>query len=310
MQDTTTDSTTQTQAGEQNAREKINVEGIPSPDLFEQDVNAGHSEKPSDQSEIEVPDIDPVNPVYPAFTPTVEDQLLTDFKKDVAEIKAAGVGLIAATGKFEAKCKNAAVGVLAKIFGIKLKYFANAPEGTVKLLMEELRKITNLNVNKNTTVYHLLSRYYRGSDRQKASADAKVLMAAEEYQLFEVTESTFATWLQSMGGYDAVVKNSSKTTISNAPSKRIPKSEGERKALYKKAREIALTLNAAGQMKHVFSIPEDSMPEMTNALKADYANKFNLIAVQIVDGQLVFGKFYPYLENPIKSGIPQLGEDD
>jgi hypothetical protein len=312
MQLTTTQSATQTQPAAESARQKFSVEVMHLPDVFADDSEAKQSDT-NDVCDIELPEIapvgDPVKNAIASHSDLWEEKIVKDFRNDVVLIQNHAAGMEKAVRQFARNCDAAVYGTLAKIHGMNLKYFVAAPAGQIKFLLEELGERTKVKVTRRTEAPHLLSRLYRGADRQKASADAKVLIAACEETEMTVTEENFVEWLAKKGGYNAVVKGIDTGTMksrANKPSdKPMAKTQAERKKWFKTAVEALDTMKRSGQMKEVFAVDTDSFPEMCERLMWDSTQGFRMLVAAEVDGKLVFHSFYPDLMKTVEEHIPK-----
>jgi hypothetical protein len=136
-------------------------------------------------------------------TPFDKEKILTELGNELSAIYALGNELrIEADG-----VQDKAIAGLAKILGVRRKFFDSAtPEAIVALmngLYKECKDRGLKGKTARTTEFHFLSRIFRKSDRKQASADAKILIRAyDEGQ----TEETFAAWVKVHKGLNNILK--------------------------------------------------------------------------------------------------------
>lgn len=148
---------------------------------------------------------DSVNSILPAdlekMTRGIEDKnakFIKEFDLEVYMLKRAGNALREATALRESKSYHTAVGGLAAIFAVYHKYFHLKDATETAPLMKNLREQAEMKgANKKTTVLHLLSRVYRGSDDQQCSSDAKILKIALEEG---IAANGFRAWVDGIKG--------------------------------------------------------------------------------------------------------------
>lgn len=142
---------------------------------------------------------------------------------------------------------------LSKILGIAQDIYGKASILEKEELMDHLRQRCRSDglkkIDKRTTIFHLLSRQFRGSDRKQASSDAKILDRADKEGQ---SEKTFCDWVKNLGGLNNI-KNSSalKNQKSDNPKKT---SETESKPKHKHERKFVVAFHdeaIPGMFKHL-----------------------------------------------------------
>ncbi|CAE6768429.1 hypothetical protein [Paraburkholderia domus] len=150
------------------------------------------------------------NTANDAPEPFDEETVLPLFRTDVAVIGDAGRELETKETAYSNKTQGLAIKALAKILGLRHKYFNPVADDTVAIdtLKDELYKLCERKrQSKATSEYHLFSTILRKNDRKQASADAKVLKRAHaEGQ----TEESFADWVKTNGNLSDIVKKVNK----------------------------------------------------------------------------------------------------
>lgn len=193
-----------------------------------------------------------------AHEPFDEETILPLLQKDVAAIRKAGEELETEKTEYHNKTQELAIKALAKILGLRHKYFNPIVDDTVAIdtLKDELYKqCERKRQSKATSEFHLFSMILRKKDRKQASADAKVLQRAHaEGQ----TEETFADWVKKNHNLSDIVKkvnreqrDTQKAKEQKERAKRAAK--GKAKALFDAAFEASWT--------HVGGYRRDELPE-------------------------------------------------
>ncbi|NHH82137.1 enoyl-CoA hydratase/isomerase family protein [Burkholderia gladioli] len=164
--------------------------------------NADHPEMDphvTEEPEKTVPDLNKTVKRSP-----LSDELLNEFRSELRELNQIDKDAHSADSEYHSKAQAKAVSALAKIMGIRRAYFDEAAPEVTAALMETLRQWCRSNgiknISKRTTEFHLLSRFFRKSDRRQASADALVLIRAHNEGQ---TEQTFPQWVADKGGLTA-----------------------------------------------------------------------------------------------------------
>lgn len=126
----------------------------------------------------------------------------------------------------ESAVQTKATVALSKILGIAQDIYGKASISEKEELMAHLRQRCRADglkkIDKRTTIFHLLSRQFRGSDRKQASADAKILDRADKEKQ---TEKTFCDWVKELGGLNNI-KNYNPTSVDRDGSRTVrPKKE-------------------------------------------------------------------------------------
>jgi hypothetical protein len=215
-----------------------------------------------------------------AALPSEPERLKSVFKLNVDAIKSYGKTL---PERIEGFARNAVIHDLGEIVGVLHKFFVGASDEQVTTLKNELWKEVDINYNVNTSECHLLSRVYRGSNRRKASADAKVLKAAIADG---ITQAAFPDWVKSNGGYDAIVKSNSKNSTKEPSEPKKP----DAKALWGWASESINAMIENGQMSDPFSFDESDWPELCKKLSPDFENGCSVVLVNRTGGVIHFRK--------------------
>lgn len=186
-----------------------------------------------------------------------EDKILPVFRKELGEIFDLGTRLDQIEKKYQEKGQDKAIKALAKLLGVRRKYFDDITPEVGKVLFEDLyQQCKNHGLKgrtKRTTEFHLLSRLYRQSDRKQASADAKILIRAHNE---EQTAATFAGWVKGLGGLNSILKgitdyerDQKKTEKDQQRTKN--KHKGNLKALFDVAREASWMPNTSFEVEKV-----------------------------------------------------------
>jgi hypothetical protein len=212
-----------------------------------------------------------------------EETVLPLLRNDVAEICKAGAELETEKTAYSNKTQELAIKALAKILGLRHKYFNPIVDDTVAIdtLKDELYKqCERKRQSKATSEFHLFSMILRKKDRKQASADAKILQLAHaEGQ----TEETFADWVKKNGNLSAIVKKVNSEERDTQKAKEQKKrakwaSQGNVKALMDVAQEASWT--------HVGNYSRDKLPDSMIDLIPS-AGAWVPIAIKY-DGQKVF----------------------
>jgi hypothetical protein len=200
----------------------------------------------------------------------------SDFEKALDEIEIAG-------DAFERNSRNAAISGLAKILGIYTKFFANATKSEITSLKSKLKERCGLEENKKTSEFHLLSRIYRRNDTKQASGDAKILKQAISA---EKDENSFAEWVASKGGLDAIKKGvtdqQKQQRAAQPPKKPNPKD------LWERAANAIKALVHNGQITETFTFEKKEWPDSFKKLRPDFNNTSRLVIVNHTDDDLHF----------------------
>lgn len=227
------------------------------------------------------------------------EELKSVFKRNVDAIKSYGKTLPERVERF---ARNAVILDLGEIVGVLHKFFVGASNEQVDTLKNELWKEVDIKYNVNTSECHLLSRVYRGSDRRKASADAKVLNGAIAAG---ITQAEFPDWVKSNGGYDAIVKSNSKNATKEPSEPKKP----DAKVLWGRASESINAMIEKGQMSDPFSFDESDWPELCKKLGPDFENACSVVLVNRTGGVIHFRKlesfepFTPAFEHKHFDGV-------
>lgn len=210
--------------------------------------------------------------------PFDKDKTLPLFRKDLDEIFNLGTNQMEVEKEYQGKVQEKAVKGLAKILGVRRKYFDGITPEVSKALFDELLeqcKNRDLKVRptERTTEFHLLSRLYRQSDRKQASADAKILIRAQNEQQ---TEATFAGWVKDLKGLNSILKGI--TDYERDQKEHEDASERKRQAL--KGNQKAL-FDAAKLAKWTnrWSLKHGEIPNLIDLLPAK-AGTWGLILVE------------------------------
>ncbi|RQZ27143.1 hypothetical protein DIE16_31995 [Burkholderia sp. Bp9090] len=187
-----------------------------------------------------------------------EETVLPLLRTDVAVVRKAGEELETEKTEYHNKTQELAIKALAKILGLRHKYFNPIADDTVSIdtLKDGLYKqCERKRKSEATHEFHLFSMILRKKDRKQASADTKVLKRAHNEGQ---TEETFADWVKRNGGLSAIVKevNTDECNMQKAKEQRKQAqrtAKGKVKALVDAAKEASWT--------HVGSYSRDALPE-------------------------------------------------
>jgi len=209
------------------------------------------------------------------------ERLIEAFTMDLNVIKAAGSSLTDSESSYKAK----AIEGLAQILGIYRKYFEKTTPENSSMLKEELEDYCKVAKNKKRTVFHLLSRIYRGDNRKQSSADAKVLSLAVSAN---VEGRNFADWVKTNGGLDKIKKSVNEVQkLKEKTHPPRPKTVGQRKALFDRAEDAVRKVAKAKQVKEIFTMSEEAAPEMFGKLRPQDSG-WRVLVVNVIDGDLCF----------------------
>jgi hypothetical protein len=190
--------------------------------------------------------------------PFDKETVLPLLRNDVAEICKAGYELETEQTAYSNKTQELAIKALAKILGLRHKYFNPIADDTVAIdtLKDELYKqCERKRKSEATHEFHLFSMIFRKQDRRQASADTKVLKRAHaEGQ----TEESFAAWVKKNRSLSEIVKTVNKDERDAQDAKEQQKrtkraAKGKEKAVFDAALEASWT--------HMGSYGRDSLPE-------------------------------------------------
>jgi len=193
-----------------------------------------------------------------AHEPFDEETVLPLLRNDVAEICKAGDELKTEETAYSNKTQELAIKALAKILGLRHKYFNPIADDTVAIdtLKDELYKQCGRERKSEAThEFHLFSMIFRKQDRRQASADTKVLKRAHaEGQ----TEESFAAWVKKNRNLSDIVKKANKDERDAKDAKEQQKrtkraAKGKEKAVFDAALEASWT--------HMGSYGRDRLPE-------------------------------------------------
>jgi hypothetical protein len=193
-----------------------------------------------------------------AHKPFDEETILPMLQKDVAAIREAGDELETENTEYHNKTQELAIKALAKILGLRHKYFNPIADDTVAIdtLKDELYKqCERKRKSEATHEFHLFSMIFRKKDRRQASADTKVLKRAHaEGQ----TEESFTGWVKKNGSLSDIVKKV------NTEERDTQKAKEQRKQAQRAAKGKARALFDAAleaSWMHVGSYSRDALPE-------------------------------------------------
>jgi len=128
---------------------------------------------------------------------------------------------------------------LSKILGIAQDIYGKSSISEKEELMAHLRQRCRADglkkIDKRTTIFHLLSRQLRGSDRKQASADAKILDRADKEGQ---CEKTFSEWVKNLGGLNNI-KNHNSTPVDGIVKTAKPKKENAPSRTWRRVASIA-----------------------------------------------------------------------
>ncbi|SAL53940.1 hypothetical protein AWB69_05708 [Caballeronia udeis] len=193
-----------------------------------------------------------------AHEPFDEETVLPLLRNDVAEICKAGDELKTEETAYSNKTQELAIKALAKILGLRHKYFNPIADDTVAIdtLKDELYKqCERKRKSEATHEFHLFSMIFRKKDRRQASADTKVLKRAHaEGQ----TEESFAAWVKKNRSLSDIVKKVNKDEREAQETKEQRKqaqraAKGKAKALFDAALEAS--------WMHMGRYGRDELPE-------------------------------------------------
>jgi hypothetical protein len=231
--------------------------------------------------------------------PMDKEGLINAFYKAMDSISEAGVDSRNEDNAFQEKSRIRVINGLGKILGIYIKFFKNASAENNELLFNKLRDKFGLKSNSSTTVFHLLSRLYRGDNTRQASGDAKVLSLAFAAGK---DESSFAAWVKANEGLDKIKKGSAdreKTLVEEREvTPPMPRTVGGQKVLFKKAEDAVWRLAKAKQTEKVFSIDQDAAPLMFAKLRPHEGKNWRVMVMEVVDDELRFHGLYSQRMNP------------
>lgn len=210
--------------------------------------------------------------------PFDKDKTLPLFRKDLDEIFDLGANQMEVEKDYQGKAQEKAVKGLAKILGVRRKYFDGITPEVSKALFDDLLeqcKNRNLKVRptERTTEFHLLSRLYRQSDRKQASADAKILIRAQNEQQ---TEATFAGWVKDLKGLNSILKGI--TDYERDQKEQKDASEHKRQTL-KGGQKALFDAVKLAKWTNRWSLQYGAVPNLSDLLPAD-AGTWGVILVE------------------------------
>ena len=174
-----------------------------------------------------------------------EQSRLDKFKAALDDIFVRGLAM----RKHENSGHDKATIALSKILGIAQDIYGKAgiveKEELITYLRQRCRSDGLKKIDKRTTIFHLLSRQFRGSDSKQASSDAKILDRADREG---ETEQTFCAWVKKLNGLNNIKIASVKRPQASDTPKRTPKTQD--------------TGNDTHERKFVVCLYDDKIPGM------------------------------------------------
>jgi hypothetical protein len=207
-----------------------------------------------------------------------EDKILPVFRKELGEIFNLGTRLDQIEKEHQGKVQDKAIKALAKILGVRRKYFDGITPEVDKVLFEDLyQQCKNHGLKgrtKRTTEFHLLSRLYRQSDRKQASADAKILIRAHNEGQ---TAATLDEWVKRLGGLNSILKGITdyerdKKKQEDGSKRKRQALKGNLKALYEATKIVSWT--------NKWSLEYKKVPETLSDLLPSDAGTWSLVLVE------------------------------
>lgn len=207
-----------------------------------------------------------------------EEKILPIFRKELAEIIDLGTRLDQIETEYQGKVQDKAIKDLARILGVRRKYFDGITPEVDKVLFDDLyQQCKNHGLKgrtKRTTEFHLFSRLYRQSDRKQASADAKILIRAHNEGQ---TAESFAEWVKGLGGLNSILKGITdyerdKKKQENADKHKRQPLKGNLKALYDAAKIASWT--------NKWRLEYGEVPESLSDLLPASAGTWSLVLVE------------------------------
>lgn len=157
-----------------------------------------------------------------AQTEETEQSRLDKFKAALDDIFVRGLNL----RKHENSGHDKATIALSKLLGIAQDIYGKAgiveKEELMAYLRQRCRSDGLKKFDKRTTIFHLLSRQFRGSDSKQASSDAKILDRADREG---ETEQTFCAWVKKHNGLNNIKISSIKRPQASATHKLAQKTQ-------------------------------------------------------------------------------------
>ncbi|MGF6775845.1 hypothetical protein [Paraburkholderia sp. GAS334] len=207
-----------------------------------------------------------------------KDEVLKSFDNELTEIFTLGFRLRQEENTHQGKVQTNAIAALAKILGVRRRYFDAATPEAVVALMNELHEKCKTSCglkqrNSNTTEFHLLSRIFRGSDRKQASADAKILIRAHDEGQ---TEQTFAAWVAENKNLTNILKGITDQENAEKAKKREESKNDKAKCAERAAAAMRDAMNA-GALPYLTGYAIEDLPEFAEKLPMDGASRLVVV---------------------------------
>lgn len=228
--------------------------------------------------------------------PRDEKILIPLLESELDALKKYGESVRKTRDAYHGKIQQAAIEALAKCLGLRQKYFKIDDTLLHDSMYAALyKKATNEEFKKkrkNTTEYHLISRIYRGEERRQISSDALILQRANDAG---ESEPTFAAWVLSEGGLDAIRHKIAKERRKEKPVE--PPKLDKRKI---SERFVAAweEMNSAELVVHIKAVSRERLSGLIGEWVIPSTGKVTPILIRpLIDGSYSISRFDMRLEN-------------